>query len=45
MADQDYIFISYKGEDPAALEIIRHLQRDGYRIWYDQRLTPSEQWV
>ena len=44
MADQDYIFISYKGEDPEALEIIRRLKRDGYRIWYDDGILPSDEW-
>ena len=44
MADQDYIFISYKGEDPEALEIIRRLKHDGYRIWYDDGILPSDEW-
>ena len=45
MADQNYVFISYKGDDPEALEIIRRIRDDGYRVWYDQRLLPSEQWA
>ena len=45
MAEKDYIFISYKGEDPQALKIIHRLQDEGYRIWYDQRTRGGADWL
>ena len=38
MADQNYIFISYKGADPEALALIGQLRSRGYRIWCDRSI-------
>ena len=38
-----YIFISYSHKDkPEVLTIIRLLEKNGIRIWYDNGLTPGE---
>ena len=40
-----YIFLSYSHRDaePAA-EIIRGMNRDQFRIWYDEGLVPGKEW-
>ena len=40
-----YIFISYahKNSD-TVLPIISRLQKDGYRVWYDEGIHPGTQW-
>ncbi len=40
-----YIFVSYAHKDEqAALKIIHSLQKDGYRVWYDQGILPASEW-
>lgn len=43
--DKPYIFLSYSHRDaePAA-EIIRGMNLDGFRIWYDEGLVPGREW-
>ncbi len=42
---EPYIFLSYSHRDsePAA-EIIRQMNADGFRIWYDEGLVPGKEW-
>lgn len=41
-----YIFISYCHEDQARVyPYIERLDRDGYRIWYDEGITPGDEWT
>ena len=42
---EPFIFISYshKNKD-AALSIVEHLQKDGYRVWYDEGIHPGSEW-
>lgn len=43
--DQPYIFISYAHKDSeVVLPIISRLQRDGYRVWYDEGIAPGSNW-
>ena len=43
--DQPYIFISYAHKDvETVLPIIRRLQEDGYRVWYDEGIAPGSNW-
>ena len=43
--DQPYVFISYAHKDtPAVLAVIERLQRDGYRVWYDEGIAPGSNW-
>ncbi len=40
-----YIFISYSHRNtPEVLTIIRRLIDDGYRVWYDEGITPGNEW-
>ena len=40
-----YIFISYSHKNMVdALQIISHLQNEGYRIWYDEGIDPGTEW-
>lgn len=43
--EEPFIFISYshKNKD-AALSIVEHLQKDGYRVWYDEGIHPGSEW-
>ena len=43
--NEPYIFLSYSHRDagPAA-EIIRELNLDGFRVWYDEGLVPGKEW-
>ena len=43
--NKPFIFLSYshKNKDKAE-EIIRRLNEEGYRIWYDEGLTPGKEW-
>ena len=45
MADQNYIFISYKGADPEALALIGQLRSRGYRIWCDRSIQGGANWL
>lgn len=41
----DYLFVSYSHRDAKLIEpILFMLQREGYRIWYDEGLTGGENW-
>lgn len=43
--EQPYIFISYAHKDnDTVLPIIARLQRDGYRVWYDEGIAPGSNW-
>ena len=43
--DQPYVFISYAHKDSdVVLPIIDRLQRDGYRVWYDEGIPPGSNW-
>ena len=43
--DQPYIFISYAHKDSeTVLPIIERLQKDGYRVWYDEGIVPGSNW-
>ena len=40
-----YIFISYSHKNIAyAIQIISHLQNEGYRVWYDEGIDPGTEW-
>lgn len=44
--DDPYIFISYAHADAeAVLAIIRKLQQDGFRVWYDEGIIGNVDWV
>jgi len=41
--DETYIFVSYKHEDGAKVfPLIKELMEQGYRVWYDEGITPSK---
>lgn len=43
--DSDYIFLSYSHNSPdEAMDLVRHLQRDGYRVWYDEGIDPGTEY-
>ena len=43
--NEKYIFVSYSHRNTAhVLKIIRHLQNDGYRVWYDEGIDPGTEW-
>ena len=43
--DKPYIFISYAHKDAdTVLPVISRLQRDGYRVWYDEGIAPGSNW-
>ncbi len=45
IGEEPYIFISYSHKDSAeAAELIRNLIEAGYRVWYDEGLTPGSEW-
>jgi hypothetical protein len=40
-----YVFVSYAQKDKADVyPDIQHLHDSGFRIWYDEGITPSEEW-
>lgn len=42
---EPYIFISYAHKDAEiVLPIIARLQKDGYRVWYDEGIVPGSNW-
>ena len=42
---EPYIFLSYSHIDiKTAMEIVYHLQADGYRVWYDEGIDPGTEW-
>ncbi|MBQ6835504.1 MAG: toll/interleukin-1 receptor domain-containing protein [Clostridia bacterium] len=43
--NENYIFISYSHKDSARVwPIIEQMQKDGYRIWYDDGIDPGTEW-
>lgn len=42
---EPFIFVSYahKNKDDA-LSLVAHLQKDGYRVWYDEGIHPGSEW-
>lgn len=43
--DKPYIFISYSHKDrDEAVKVIRLLQRNRYRVWYDEGIDPGTEW-
>ena len=43
--DEPYIFISYAHKDNSiVLPIVERMTQDGYRIWYDEGITPGTEW-
>ena len=43
--DKPYIFISYAHKDSeTVIPIITRLQKDGYRVWYDEGIAPGSNW-
>ncbi len=42
---EKFIFISYSHKDTdRVMGIIRQLQADGYRVWYDEGIDPGTEW-
>ena len=42
---QPYIFISYCHDDGSRVyPLIERLERDGFRVWYDEGITPGDEW-
>ena len=42
---EPYIFVSYSHKDSEqVMGIIRQLQADGYRVWYDEGIDPGTEW-
>jgi len=42
---ESFIFLSYSHRDSdQAMEIIRRLMDDGFRIWYDEGIDPGSEW-
>ena len=40
-----YIFVSYSNKNVVdAIQIISHLQNEGYRVWYDEGIDPGTEW-
>ena len=45
MGDDPYVFISYShAETETALEIVERLQKEGFRVWYDEGIEPGSKW-
>ena len=43
--NQPYIFISYAHKDSdSVLPIIARLQKEGYRVWYDEEIVAGSNW-
>ena len=43
--DEPYLFISYAHKDSdTVLPVIARLQKEGYRIWYDEGIAPGSSW-
>ena len=43
--DEPYIFISYAHKDNSiVLPIVERMTQDGYRILYDEGITPGTEW-
>ena len=45
LGNEPYIFLSYSHADnAAAYEVISALNENGYRVWYDDGITPGAEW-
>lgn len=43
--NENYVFVSYSHRNTnAVIEIIKQLQHDGYRVWYDEGIDPGSEW-
>ena len=43
--DEPYLFLSYSHKDSEkAGKIIRVLKKNGFRVWYDEGITPGAEW-
>ncbi|MBQ7086511.1 MAG: toll/interleukin-1 receptor domain-containing protein [Clostridia bacterium] len=43
--NEPYIFISYSHKDSLrVLPVIERMQKDGYRVWYDNGISPGSEW-
>ncbi len=43
--DEGYIFISYAHKDSGiVLKVINELQKNNYRVWYDEGIDPGTEW-
>lgn len=43
--NEKYIFVSYSHKDSdRVLPILSHLMEDGFRIWYDDGISPGTEW-
>ena len=43
--DKSYVFLSYSHRDAeAAINIVHHLQSEGFRVWYDEGVDPGSEW-
>ena len=43
--EKSYIFLSYAHKNrEEAMELVRHLQQAGYRVWYDEGIDPGTEW-
>jgi len=43
--DNMYVFLSYSHKDAeAAIDIVHHLQAEGFRVWYDEGIDPGSEW-
>ena len=42
---EPYIFISYAHKDAyRVLPLVTKMQQDGFRVWYDEGITPGDEW-
>ena len=43
--EEPYIFLSYSHKNTnAAIELVRRMMSDGYRVWYDEGIDPGTEW-
>ena len=43
--NEPYIFISYAHKDGAAVRaVLTRMQKDGYRVWFDEGIDPGTEW-
>ncbi|MBQ9663741.1 MAG: toll/interleukin-1 receptor domain-containing protein [Oscillospiraceae bacterium] len=44
--NEPYVFVSYShGNKQEVSDIIAQMQKDGYRVWYDEGVTPGREWA
>lgn len=45
LGDEPFVFVSYAAKDAErVLPLIEIMQKNGYRVWYDEGITPGTQW-